>query len=333
MIRVRQPGIQTTVQDLGRMGWQHLGVPVGGAMDTQAHRIANLLVANDERAAVLECALGGVALQFTVEALVALAGRDVTASLDGTPIVPWRPFRIEPGALLALHTGGRTTIAIAGGIDVPLVLDARGTSLRAGFGGWHGRALKRDDALPIGKPSPVAERIREHLVGTRRTIAAWGAGPDLVPAYGNAPTVRIIEGPELEALDEASRAVLFDATFRVAPDSDRMGYRLTDHRLRLTTPREMVSSGVTAGTIQLPPGGSPIVLMADRQTTGGYPRLGDVITADLPLMAQLRPGDRVRFVRTSLDEAQALYRRIEHDLGRAARAIQHRFAAGTDGAN
>jgi antagonist of KipI len=182
MIRVRQPGIQTTVQDLGRMGWQHLGVPVGGAMDTQAHRIANLLVANDERAAVLECALGGVALQFTVEALVALAGRDVTASLDGTPIVPWRPFRIEPGALLALHTGGRTTIAIAGGIDVPLVLDARGTSLRAGFGGWHGRALKRDDALPIGKPSPVAERIREHLVGTRRTIAAWGAGPDLVPA-------------------------------------------------------------------------------------------------------------------------------------------------------
>lgn len=332
MIHVRQPGIQTTVQDLGRPGWQHAGVPVGGAMDRQAHRIANLLVGNEAHAAALECALGGVALQFTDPALVALAGRDITASLDGTPIVPWRAFRVERGALLALHTGCRTTIAVAGGIDVPVVLDARGTSLRAAFGGWHGRALRRDDLLPVGQPPLRAERIREHLVEARRTIAAWGAGPDLVPPYTAAPTVRLIEGPQCAELDDASRALLLDATFRIAPDSDRMGYRLSGHTLRLTTPREMVSSGVTAGTIQLPPGGTPIALMADRQTTGGYPRLGDVITADLPLMAQLRPGDSVRFTLTSLEEAQATYRRSEHDLARAERAVQLRFAAGADGA-
>jgi antagonist of KipI len=302
-------------------------------MDAQAHRIANLLVGNDATAAAIECALGGVALQFMVGALVALAGRDVTASLDGTPIVPWRPFRVEPGALLALHTGGRTTIAIAGGIDVPIVLDARGTSLRAGFGGFHGRALKRDDAIPLGHPSPLAESLRQQLVESRRTIASWGAAPALVPTYGSAPTLRIIPGPELDALDDASRALLLEATFRIAPDSDRMGYRLTGHRLSLSTPREMVSSCVTAGTIQLPPGGAPIVLMADRQTTGGYPRLGDVITVDLPLMAQLRPGDGVRFACTTLDEAQSLYRRLEHDIARAERAIHHRFAAGSNGAN
>ncbi len=332
MIHVRQAGIQTTVQDLGRPGWQHAGVPVGGAMDVQAHRIANLLVGNAHDAAALECALGGAALQFTDTALVALAGRDITASLDGTPIVPWRAFRVERGALLALHTGCRTTIAVAGGLDVPVVLDARGTSLRAAFGGWQGRALRRDDRLPVGQPSALGERIREHLVEARRTIASWGAGPDLVPRYDVMPTARIIEGPQLAELSPASRALLLDGTFRVAPDSDRMGYRLSGHTLSLTTPREMVSSGVTAGTIQLPPGGAPIVLMADRQTTGGYPRIGDVITVDLPLVAQLRPGDSLRFALTTLDEAQSLFRRSEHDLARATRALQLRFATGSDGA-
>jgi antagonist of KipI len=332
VIRVRQAGVQTTVQDLGRAGWQHAGVPVGGAMDTRAHRIANLLVGNDVNAAALECALGGVALQFGATALVALAGRDITASLDGTPLMPWRAFRVERGALLVIHTGCRTTIAVAGGIDVPVVLDARGTALRAGFGGWQGRALRRDDHLPVGTPSLQAERIREHLVEARRTLAPWGAGPDLLPAYSGSPTVRIIEGPQFAELEDASRTLLLDAIFRIAPDSDRMGYRLTGHQLSLTSPREMVSAGVTAGTIQLPPGGAPIVLMADRQTTGGYPRLGDVITVDLPLMAQLRPGDSVHFALTSLDVAQAEYCRVEHDLARAERAVQLRFAAGADGA-
>lgn len=331
-ITVRQAGIQTTVQDLGRPGWQHAGVPVGGAMDQQAHRIANLLVGNDRHTAALECALGGVAVQFATSALVALTGRDITASLDGTPIVAWRAFRLERGALLAVHGGCRTTIAIAGGIDVPVVLDARGTSLRAGFGGWQGRALRRDDVLPLGRPSPIAERIIAHLVSERCTFARWGAGPGLVPSYSAAPRVRIIAGPELSELEPASRALLLSASFRIAPDSDRMGYRLAGHALSLTQPREMLSSGVTAGTIQLPPGGAPIVLMADRQTTGGYPRLGDVMSADLPLLAQLRPGDSVGFDLTSLDEAQRRWRQVERDLTTAQRAIQLRFAAGTDGA-
>jgi antagonist of KipI len=330
---LRQPGIQSTVQDLGRPQWQHVGVPVGGAMDRHAHRIANLLVGNPADAAALECALGGVALQFETPALVALCGRDISASVDGRPMMPWRASLVHRGALLVLHTGCRTTIAIAGGIDVPVILDARGTSLRAAFGGWQGRALRREDRLPIGRPSPIAERIAADVEREGRTATRWSARGSLVPKYGADVVARYIPGPELDALTPESRAAWQSDSFRMSPESDRMGYRLAGPLLSLTSPREMVSAGVTAGTVQLPPGGAPIVLMADRQTTGGYPRLGDVIAVDLPLLAQLRGGDRVRFAPTSLAEAHAAYRQREHELARASHAIALRYAGGVPAAS
>jgi antagonist of KipI len=329
-LRIRQPGMQTSVQDLGRLPWQHAGVPVGGAMDPQAHRIANLLVGNDVGAAALDCAFGGVMVECQAPHVVALTGRDVTASLDGVPIAPWRPVQVPAGSLLVLHTGCRTTIAVAGGIDVPRVLDGRGTCIRAAFGGFHGRALRRDDLLPIGTPTSLGLRIAVALDAARRRVGNWSTSRTLQPPYSATPTLRFIPGPEFAALTDASRATLLRDTFGIAPESDRMGIRLTGHALALTTSREMLSSGVTAGTIQLPPGGAPIVLMADRQTTGGYPRLGDVITVDLPLLAQAHPGDRVRFVPVSLEVAHALYREREADLACAARALQLRFAGGAD---
>ncbi len=331
-ITVRHPGVMTTVQDLGRPMWQHIGVPVGGAMDSRAHRIANLLVGNDDHAAALECTLGGVALQFDAPTLLVLAGRDVTASLDATPVPPWHPAIAQRGQLLVLHTGCRTTIAVAGGFDVPVVLDGRGTCLRAGFGGWSGRTLRRDDAVPIGAPSTTANAIIANLGARHRAIADWSLSPSILAPYSDTPTVRFITGPEFDQLTDTSRKLLLGDTFRIAPDSDRMGFRLTGHTLSLSTPREMLSSGVTAGTMQLPPGGTPIVLMADRQTTGGYPRLGDVISVDLPLLAQLRPGDYVRFAPVSLRDAHATYRQREFDLASAARALHLRFAVGADGA-
>ncbi|MCC7055537.1 MAG: biotin-dependent carboxyltransferase [Gemmatimonadaceae bacterium] len=324
-VHVRQPGLLTTVQDLGRMGWQHIGVPVGGAMDPVAHRVANLLVGNDDDAAALECTLGGIALQFTAPTLVALAGRDITASLDATPIPGWRPFLAPRGALLVLHDGCRTTIAFAGGVDVPQVLDGRGTSLRAAFGGLAGRPLRRDDRLALSPPTALGARIAAQLDARSRVVANWSAGMSIRPAYTDTPTLRIIPGPEHGLLTDASRDLLLGDTFRVSPDSDRMGFRLTGQPLALTSASEMLSSGVTAGTIQLPPGGAPIVLMADRQTTGGYPRIGDVITVDLPLLAQLRPGDDLRFAPVSLDAAQSLYRSREHNISGARAAMRHRF--------
>lgn len=328
IVHVRQPGLFTTVQDLGRPMWQHIGVPVGGAMDPVAHRIANMLVGNDDDAAALECTLGGVALQFSAPTLVALAGRDITASLDATPIGGWRPFLAPRGALLVVHTGCRTTIAFAGGIDVPVVLDARGTSLRAGFGGLDGRPLRREDRITLGAPTGLGQRIAGQLDARSRVVANWSAGMSIRPAYQAAPTLRLIPGPELAELTPASRQALLGDMFRVSNDSDRMGFRLTGPPLALSAAREMLSAGVTAGTVQLPPGGAPIVLMADRQTTGGYPRIGDVISADLPLLAQLRPGDTLRFALSSLGEAHAMLRVREHGLTGARSALQQRFPHG-----
>lgn len=325
-IVIRQAGILTTVQDLGRLGWQHLGVPVGGVMDAVAHRIANLCVGNADDDATLECTLGAVAVQFEAPSLVALAGRDITASLDGAAVPAWRPILVKRGALLVIHTGCRTTIAVAGGIRVPIVLDARSTVLRAGFGGFEGRVLRRDDRLAIGDPASLGGAIAARLDAENRVIGDFSAGWSLRPDYSATPTVRMIEGPEHRSLTDASRHALRDATFRIAPDSDRMGFRLTGQTLELSSALEMLSSGVTAGTIQLPPGGAPIVLMSDRQTTGGYPRLGDVITVDLPLLAQLRPGDAVRFQLTDLDAAHELYRKRERDLSSARSALFMRYA-------
>jgi antagonist of KipI len=328
-IVVIQPGVHTSVQDRGRVAWQHIGVPVGGAMDSGAHRIANLLVGNSDDAASLECTMGGVALRFQQPALIALAGRALLASLDGAEITAWRPIVVERGQLLSLHSGGRTSIAIAGGIDVPIILGGRGTSSRAAFGGFNGRALRRDDIVPVGTPSTLSLTLREKIAGAGRRVAPWGAGPSLRPAYAPSPTVRLIAGQELPRLTAPSRQLFLGGTFAIAGDSDRMGYRLLGQTLSLQTTIDMDSSGVTAGTVQLPPGGAPIVLMADRQTTGGYPRLGSVIGVDLPLLAQLLPGDSVQFVETSLAEAHRLFREREHDLARAREAIRMLAAGGS----
>lgn len=323
-----QPGVLTTVQDCGRSAWQHIGVPVGGAMDAMAHRVANLLVGNSDDAAALECTMGGVALRFQQPALVALAGRALRASLDGAEIPAWRAFIVEPGQLLALHSGGRTSIAIAGGLDVPIILGGRGTASRGSFGGFDGRALRRDDVLPIGTPSPLAVVLREDIANRGRRVATWGAGLSLRPHYSQSPTVRLIAGQELPRLTAPSRASCLGGTFTVAGDSDRMGFRLVGPTLSLQTPIDMDSSGVTAGTVQLPPSGAPIVLMADRQTTGGYPRLGTVIAVDLPLLAQLLPGDQLQFTETSLAEAHRLFCERERVLARAREAIRMTAAGG-----
>jgi antagonist of KipI len=322
---VRHSGAQTTIQDLGRIGWQHAGVPVGGALDQQAHRVANLLVGNVASDAALESVFGGLTLQFRRETIIALAGRDVSASLDGAPVLPWRPALAPANSVLALHAGVRTTIALGGGIVVPSVLGSRSTALRGGFGGVDGRAVMREDTLPLGRHTPLHTAIAEALANETQRSATWGAGPSVRPPYSNELTVRCIAGPHFDVLTETSRDAFRRDAFELAADSDRMGFRFRGPTLALMTTQDVVSSGVTHGTVQLPPDGSPIVLMADRQTTGGYPRIADVITVDLPLLAQLRPGEKVRFALVPLDVAHTAYHARERDLARAALALRLRF--------
>lgn len=282
-VTVRRAGMQTTVQDLGRPGHRADGVPLGGAMDRFALRVANLLVGNEENAAALEFALLGPELAFGGDALVAVTGGD----FGGLP--RWQPIRVPAGTVLRFNaaiTGCRGYLAIAGGFDADRVLGSASTFLRGVFGGFRGRALRDGDTL-------TAPDVR------REPADHWRIDARILPPYGAEPNLRVLPGAQAGEYDRA----LFALPYQVTAQSDRMGLRLKGTALARQADRELLSSAVAPGTVQAPPDGQPIILMADAQTIGGYPQIAHVITADLPLVAQLRPGDALRFVEVSLAEA------------------------------
>ena len=333
-LRIAGAGLQTTVQDLGRRDHQRDGVPGGGAMDRSALRVGNALVGNEDGAAALEATLLGPAITFDEATLIALTGGDLEATLDGQAVPMWRALLAPGGSTLRFgrpKIGCRAYIAIAGGVDVPLVFGSRSTYVRGQFGGYAGRALRAGDVLGTGDPPPIARAIAAAIQtdAGRLAVATWSAGFTLRIRYSSEPVVRLIPGTHAEFLATPSRTKLFSASFTVSSSSDRMGYRLEGVELPLRNPVELLSEGVAFGTVQLPPDGMPIVLMADRQTTGGYPRIGEVASVDLPLVAQLKPGDRLRFRPISVDEAQRLSLSYEHDLAQARLAIGLRHTRGT----
>lgn len=320
-VRVLRPGLLTTVQDTGRTGHQHEGVPVGGAMDPVALRAANLVVGNPAGAAGLEVTLVGPELELEGDVVLAVAGGDLGARLDGGPIPSNRAVRARAGARLSFAgrvRGCRQYVAFAGGLDVPLVLGSRSTYLRGGFGGLDGRALKRGDVLPLGPAGALARRVAETL--EPGAYASWSADVDTLAGYG-AAEVRALRGTHFDALSASSREGIFGSAFVIGRESDRMGYRLEGPPLELARPLELLSEAVAFGTVQLPPAGGLIVLMADRQTTGGYPRILQVAAIDLPRLAQLAPGDPLVFTEVSLAEAQALYIARERRLSRLPLSI------------
>lgn len=306
-IRVIRPGALTTVQDRGRFGWQRDGVPVSGAMDDVAFRVANWLVGNRSNEAALEATLTGPALQFAEPTAVAVTGADMDARINGHRLPPWHARRVNAGDTLTLdgaRRGCRAYVAVAGGIVTDPVLGSRSTYARAKLGGHQGRVLRRDDVL---RTAPVPG-------DTARTWRPRGV--DVGWLHLRRQVARIIAGPHLAMLSAASRRELYTCDYTLSPESDRMGLRFHGEPLRLQAPVEILSGAVAMGTVQLPPGGVPIVLMADRQTTGGYPRLGEVATVDLPVLAQLRPGDHLRFAEIPHAEAEALHLERERELAR-----------------
>ncbi|WP_272828307.1 biotin-dependent carboxyltransferase family protein [Paenibacillus thiaminolyticus] len=323
-IRVEAAGLLTTVQDSGRVGFQKYGVLASGAMDTVALRLANLLAGNQEGAAALEITLLGPKLVFDKAAVIALAGGNLSPAVDGVSLPLWRQVYIPAGKTLTFGravSGCRIYLAVAGGIHVPEVMGSRSTYLRAGMGGFCGRALQAGDVLETG-----ASTLWRGMASDEAVVLPWGASHELRPAYLDDPVLRVVRGPEYYRFDEESRRKLWTERFRVTPQSDRMGYRVEGEPLALAEPLDMVSSAVGAGTIQVPPEGNPIVLLADRQTAGGYPRIAHVISVDLPLIAQVKPGGQIRFEEVSLEEAQELYVMREHSIAqfRQGLALQAR---------
>ena len=322
-------GLHTTVQDLGRPTHQRDAIPAGGAMDRLACRAANLLIGNDDHAALLETTLIGPAIRFDEETLIAVAGGDLGATIDGTPVTNWRAVLVPANGVLRFGqptTGCRGYIAVGGGIDVPMVFESRSTYVRGGFGGFDGRALRAGDTLRTLGCAKATRAMAVTIAKSATRVARWSLGATLRPHYADRVEVRIVEGAHTFLLSAPSRTNLTSNAFRVSSSSDRMGYRLEGTPLELSSPTELMSEAVTFGTVQLPPGGAPIVLMADRQTTGGYPRIAEVASVDLPLIAQLKPGDAVSFRFISLGEAQRLYLAQEAELAQARAGLMLRFS-------
>lgn len=307
MIVVLKPGMLASVQDLGRHGHRQSGICPGGALDTLALTIANRLVGNPDAAAGLELTMGGCELRFDTATRIALAGDDFGARLDGVPIWPCWSVPVQAGQTLKLvganaaagKKGLRTWLAVAGGIDVPPVLGSRSTDLKAGFGGLAGRALKKGDRLPLGAPTLNSSQLARRRFGVRPPEWAIDSRD-----FGEAIPLRVMLGPESGLFTPASLAAMWREPWRVTPQSNRMGSRLEGPVLERKRAGDMLSSGVIPGTIQVPPSGQPIILMGDAQTTGGYPRIGVVIRADLWKLAQAPLGGMLRLLQ--VDAAEAL---------------------------
>ncbi|MBC8986723.1 biotin-dependent carboxyltransferase family protein [Pedobacter sp. N36a] len=296
-IKVIKAGMLTTVQDLGRIGYRKDGVIESGAMDKDAVLMGNLLLGNQETEAALEFTLSGPSLLFEDEALVAITGADLSAEIDGNAVEMWRPIVVHKGAVLSFGealSGCFAYLTVQGGFDIPQVLGSYSTYLRAGFGGFEGRALKKGDRIAFNQDIPVLpERLNWSLSRSRDTPL-------------NPLVIRVIKGPEFEFFQEKSIADLLTKEFSISNAADRMGYQLEGPLLQLKTNKEMLSSAVAFGTVQVTAEGSPVVLMADHQTTGGYPRILQVLSVDLGKLAQLRPGEIIQFEILTLNQAQKL---------------------------
>lgn len=291
-IHIISPGFLTTVQDLGRFGYQQFGMSPSGAMDPFSLQLANILVGNARDEACFEMTFVGPEIEFSKQAVIALAGAEMNAEINGTPLSLHQSLKLEPGDVLrfgALKKGCRCYLAIRGGIHVEPVLGSKSTYLKAKIGGVNGRALKQGDSLALGAKVSTNPIYKKMLVETCQ--------------IRDVNTIHILPGPEANHLSQNGIRTFLTGMYQISAAADRMGYRLDGFPLERKENTEIISSGISLGTIQLPADGKPIILMADRQTTGGYPRIANVILADIPLLAQLKPGDKIRFKEVTMEIA------------------------------
>lgn len=297
MLTVLQPGLLTTVQDRGRYGWQKFGVPVAGAMDQDSLACANLLAGNDPGEGCLEITALGPTLRFETPAAFALAGGDFSPTLDGMPLETYRAYSAPKGAVLALgaaKTGFRCYLAVNGGFTLPPVMGSLSTYQKGGFGGLEGRALKKGDVLPLRCPQFWLTNLEN-----RKT--------DPLPLPQKGQSIRVVTGPQQDCFSEKGMDTFLSSVYTLGQNCDRMGYRLEGPPIQRAEGFDgnILSDGVAMGCIQVPDG-QPLIMMADRQTTGGYGKIAAAITRDLPLLAQCKPGDTICFQRVELSEAHRL---------------------------
>jgi KipI family sensor histidine kinase inhibitor len=302
---VIKAGMLTTVQDAGRIGYQQYGVPVSGVMDSYAYRAANLLVGNETEAAVLEVTLLGPEIEFSREMVIAVTGGDLTPQLNRQDLSMWQSHLVKPGDRLSfkgVRNGCRSYIAFNGGLEIPQVMGSRSTFTRGGIGGVEGRALKAGDRLRVRETDQNPDGLKDRLINSAQMPVS---DPQII---------RVVPGPQDDAFTDAGISTFYREIYTVTNDSDRMGCRLEGPVIEHHSQADIISDGIAMGAVQVPGHGMPIIMMADRQTTGGYTKIATVISADLPKMAQMKPGSRITFQQVTVEEARQLLLELEAGL-------------------
>ncbi|MDD6810527.1 MAG: biotin-dependent carboxyltransferase family protein [Lachnospiraceae bacterium] len=309
-VSVISPGLLTTIQDAGRQGYQAGGFSVSGCMDQDALYCANALVNNRLNEAVLEMQFLGGTFCFEEETFFALTGADLEPMLNGNRIANYCAVKAEKGDVLECHravSGRFAYLAVAGGFDIPKVLGSKSTNLKCKIGGFQGRALQAGDMIPLKRKTP-------------RLLNAYLK--EMVPVtYQQEITLRVIAGPQEAMFTEKGLQDFYQETYQVTEQSDRMGYRLDGIPVESRNGVDIISDGIVEGAIQVPPSGKPMILLADRQTTGGYAKIGTVISVDIPKLVQCMPGAQICFERIALNEAVILYRKREKRIAKFCRSI------------
>lgn len=311
-IFIKSPGALSTVQDMGAVGHLADGFPSAGVMDRYSAALANILVGNGEGDAVVEMTMKGMCITFLDRTVFALTGADMTPMLCKKNIPMNAAVTAHPGDVLEMgfaRTGCRGYLAIRGGIDVPRVFGSRSTNLRCSFGGYYGRRLEEGDVVPI-TPAPL---LSEYAVSARNLPYSGVGGKNI--------SVRAVPGPQDYMFTPEALETFFSSPYTVSPESDRMGIRLKGEVLESRDGVDIISDGIVFGSVQVPRSGMPIVLMADRQTTGGYAKIATVIEADLPSLAQARPGDEITFVKTDVKSAAAALKGMRASLAQVRASL------------
>lgn len=305
-VTILKPGLLTTVQDLGRQDYRIYGVSVSGVMDPLSFRLGNILVGNNENAAAIEITMIGPTIQFESKTAFAITGGNLSPMLNGKSIDMWKVILAEAGDELRFgqHVSGcRSYIAIAGGINVPEVMGSRSTFTRGNYGGYQGRALKKADQLSVHPPNFDINQLQGRRLRTND-----------IPNFSKERPIRFIAGPHTDRFEDTSIELFSNRTYRLSNASDRMGYRLDGEQLVHKEGADIISDFITPGTIQVPGNGYPIIHMADCGTSGGYTKIGVVITSDLPYVAQKKPGDSIQFQVCDMQEAQSDFQKIEQTI-------------------
>ena len=310
---VIQPGVLTTVQDRGRYGYQQYGVSVSGAMDKSALRLANLLVGNDDAEAALEITIVGPKLRALRACRIAITGADLSPQINGMPVKTWQSTEVQEGDLLlfgAARSGCRAYLAVYGGIEAPLIMGSRSTHVLSKLGGLNGRGLVKGDRLSI--------RIAN---GNRPPLdPGFSWSQEKIPRYGSEWAIRVIPGPQADYFTRQGIATFYSAEYVISPQADRMGYRLNGPKIEHKASADILTDATPSGSVQVPGDGNPILLLTDGQTTGGYSKIAVVISPDQDRLGQARPGDKIRFSRIGVVEAQRIIKEEEEKIQEIKRA-------------